>query len=33
MRRMREQGAGFREIAKAVGVSAGTVRTRLLQLC
>jgi DNA-directed RNA polymerase specialized sigma24 family protein len=33
MRRMREQGAGFREIAKAVGVSSGTVRTRLLQSC
>lgn len=33
MRRMREQGAGFREIAKVVGVSAGTVRTRLLQSC
>jgi DNA invertase Pin-like site-specific DNA recombinase len=32
MMRMREQGAGFREIAKAVGVSCGTVRTRLLQL-
>jgi DNA invertase Pin-like site-specific DNA recombinase len=32
MMRMREQGAGFREIAKAVGVSSGTVRARLLQL-
>src|SRR5450432_20882 len=28
--RLREQGASFREIAKAVGASAGTVRTRLL---
>src|SRR5450755_185509 len=27
---MRQQGASFREIAKAVGASAGTVRTRLL---
>lgn len=33
MRWMREQGAGFREIAKAVGVSSGTVRMRLLQSC
>jgi DNA invertase Pin-like site-specific DNA recombinase len=32
MMRMREQGAGFREIATAVGASSGTVRTRLLQL-
>jgi DNA invertase Pin-like site-specific DNA recombinase/transposase-like protein len=31
MMRMYERGAGIREIAKAVGVSAGTVRTRLLQ--
>ena len=30
MARLREQGASFREIAKAVGVSPGTVRTRLL---
>src|SRR5271169_6417425 len=30
MVRLREQGASFREIAKAVGVSPGTVRTRLL---
>ena len=30
MKRLREQGASFREIAKAVGASAGTVRTRLL---
>jgi DNA invertase Pin-like site-specific DNA recombinase len=32
MMRMREQGAGFREIATAVGVSNGTVHSRLLQL-
>jgi len=31
MVRLREQGASFREIAKAVGVSPGTVRTRLRQ--
>src|SRR5229473_7826992 len=30
MARLREQGASFREIAKAVGASPGTVRTRLL---
>ena len=30
MKRLREQGASFREIAKAVGASPGTVRTRLL---
>jgi len=30
MTRLREQGASFREIARAVGASAGTVRTRLL---
>jgi DNA invertase Pin-like site-specific DNA recombinase len=30
MTRLREQGASFREIAKAVGASPGTVRTRLL---
>ena len=30
MARLREQGESFREIAKAVGVSPGTVRTRLL---
>jgi DNA invertase Pin-like site-specific DNA recombinase len=30
MKRLREQGASFREIAKAVGKSPGTVRTRLL---
>ena len=30
MNRLREQGASFREIAKAVGASPGTVRTRLL---
>jgi DNA invertase Pin-like site-specific DNA recombinase len=29
MTRLREQGASFREIARAVGASAGTVRTRL----
>src|SRR6202162_1410542 len=29
MTRLREQGASFREIAKAVGASPGTVRTRL----
>ena len=29
MTRLREQGASFREIGKAVGVSPGTVRTRL----
>ena len=29
MARLREQGASFREIAKAVGASPGTVRTRL----
>jgi len=29
MVRLREQGASFREIAKAVGASPGTVRTRL----
>ena len=29
MQRMRGQGASFREIAKAVGASPGTVRTRL----
>jgi DNA invertase Pin-like site-specific DNA recombinase len=28
--RLREQGASFREIGRAVGASAGTVRTRLL---
>jgi len=28
--RLREQGASFREIGKAVGASPGTVRTRLL---
>jgi putative DNA-invertase from lambdoid prophage Rac len=33
MMRMREQGAGFRDIATATGVSSGTVRTRLLQSC
>lgn len=31
MTRLRRQGASFREIAKAVGASAGTVRTRLLR--
>jgi DNA invertase Pin-like site-specific DNA recombinase len=31
MTRLREQGASFREIAKAVGASPGTVRTRLMQ--
>ena len=31
MARLREQGASFREIAKAVGASPGTVRTRLMQ--
>jgi DNA invertase Pin-like site-specific DNA recombinase len=30
MAQLREQGASFREIAKAVGASPGTVRTRLL---
>jgi DNA invertase Pin-like site-specific DNA recombinase len=30
MTRLRENGASFREIAKLVGASAGTVRTRLL---
>jgi DNA invertase Pin-like site-specific DNA recombinase len=30
MTRLRAQGASFREIAKAVGASPGTVRTRLL---
>ena len=30
MARLREQGASFREIARTVGASAGTVRTRLL---
>jgi len=30
MARLREQGVSFREIAEAVGASAGTVRTRLL---
>ena len=30
MVRLREQGASFREIARAVGASPGTVRTRLL---
>src|SRR6266849_10120722 len=30
MARLREQGASLREIARAVGASAGTVRTRLL---
>jgi DNA invertase Pin-like site-specific DNA recombinase len=30
MARLREQGASFREIGRAVGASAGTVRTRLL---
>src|ERR1039458_1696648 len=30
MARLREQGASFREIAKTVGASPGTVRTRLL---
>ena len=30
MIRLREQGASFREIGKAVGASPGTVRTRLL---
>ena len=30
MARLRGQGASFREIAKAVGASAGTVRARLL---
>jgi DNA invertase Pin-like site-specific DNA recombinase len=30
MARLREQGASLREIAKAVGASPGTVRTRLL---
>jgi DNA invertase Pin-like site-specific DNA recombinase len=29
MKRLREQGMSFREIAKAVGASPGTVRTRL----
>jgi DNA invertase Pin-like site-specific DNA recombinase len=29
MARLREQGASFREIARAVGASPGTVRTRL----
>jgi len=28
--KLRERGASFREIAKAVGASAGTVRTRLM---
>jgi DNA invertase Pin-like site-specific DNA recombinase len=32
MIRMREQGASFREIAKEVGASPGTVRTRLLAI-
>ena len=31
MARLRERGASFREIAKAVGASPGTVRTRLLR--
>ncbi len=31
MVRLREQGASFREIARAVGASPGTVRTRLLR--
>ena len=31
MARLREQGASFREIARAVGASPGTVRTRLLR--
>jgi DNA invertase Pin-like site-specific DNA recombinase len=30
MARLREQGASLREIAKAVGASPGTIRTRLL---
>src|SRR5713226_7554093 len=30
MARLREQGASLREIARVVGASAGTVRTRLL---
>src|SRR5437868_1136183 len=30
MARLREQGASFRQIARAVGASAGTVRARLL---
>jgi DNA invertase Pin-like site-specific DNA recombinase len=30
MVRLRKQGASFREIAKAVGASPGTIRTRLL---
>jgi len=30
MSRLRDQGASFREIAKAVGASPGTVRARLL---
>jgi DNA invertase Pin-like site-specific DNA recombinase len=30
MTRLREQGASFREIGRAVGASAGTVRTRLM---
>jgi hypothetical protein len=30
MAKLREQGASLREIAKAVGASPGTVRTRLL---
>jgi len=30
MARLREEGASFRDIAKAVGASPGTVRTRLL---
>ncbi len=33
MVRLREQGASFREIARAVGASPGTVRTRLLRGC
>jgi len=31
MARLREQGASFREIAKAVGASPGTVRARLVR--
>jgi len=31
MAKLRGQGASFREIAKAVGASPGTVRTRLLR--
>ena len=30
MKRLRKEGVSFREIAKTVGTSPGTVRTRLL---